>query len=166
MNAASWRGLILTLLIAAAAGFAGAKLGAMGGQLRTPQPPGQGSVRQAVDTLLDRDFKLTDAQKQQVQQIDARFTRTHNQIWSDINTSNAQLASAVATDLPNGRLENAEDMTLSPDAKTAIQQIQNGVGRLHTESILYVVEVRQVLSPAQRNDFDEHIIMALMRSPP
>ena len=168
MNAASWRGLALTLVIAAAAGFAGARLGALGGQLSTPAPVAQGSVRQAVDTLLQRDFKLTTAQKQQVQQIDDRFTQAHNQVWSDINTSNARLASAVATDLPNGKLESAAaaDMTLSPDAKAAISQIQDGVGRLHTESILYVLQVREVLTPEQRNNFDEHVIMALMRSPP
>jgi len=168
MNWASWRNLIITLVIAAAAGFAGARLGAMGGQLGAPQLAGQGSVRQAVDTLLEHDFKLSGAQHQQIQQIDDRFTKTHNQIWSDINTANARLASAVATDLPNGKLESAaaSDMTLSPDAKTAVQDIQDGVGRLHTESILYVLQVREVLTPEQRNNFDEHVIMALMRSPP
>jgi hypothetical protein len=167
MNAASWRGLILTLVIAAAAGFAGAKLGALGPRLGAAQPSGQGSVRQAVDALLDRDFKLSVAQKQQIAAIDDDFTRTHNQIWSDISGSNARLASAVATDLPNGRMGNGQGAAnLSPDAKASIQGIQTAVGRLHTESILYVLKVRQVLTPQQRNDFDEHIIMALMRSPP
>ncbi len=165
MTAAGWRGLILTLLVGAAAGFAGARLG---GQLGAPPAAGQGSVRQAVDTLLDRDFKLTEAQKQQIRKVDDQFTRAHNQIWADVNTSNARLASAVATDLPNGKLESAalNDMNLSPDAKSAIQGVQDGVGRLHTESILYVLQIREVLTPEQRNNFDEHVIMALMRSPP
>ena len=168
MNAASWRGLILTLLIAGAAGFAGAKLGAMGGQRNTPAAASQGSVRQAVDTLLQHDFKLTAAQQQQLQKIDDHFTQNHNQIWSDINNANARLASAVATDLPNGKLESAatSDSMLSPDAKTAVFGIEQGIGQLHTESILYVLQVREVLTPQQRNNFDEHIIMALMRSPP
>ena len=48
----------------------------------------------------------------------------------------------------------------------ALQGIEDGVGRLHTESILYVLQVREVLTPEQRKTFDEHIIMALMRSPP
>ena len=55
---------------------------------------------------------------------------------------------------------------LSPDAKTAVFGIEQGIGQLHTESILYVLQVREVLTPQQRNNFDEHIIMALMRSPP
>jgi|WetSurMetagenome_2_1015567.scaffolds.fasta_scaffold238455_2 hypothetical protein len=155
MNTASWRGFVLTLAIAAAAGFAGAKLGMAGLHPGGSQRVGEGSVRQSVDTLLDRDFKLNPAQKQQIEQIDESFTRTHNQIWADINTQNARLASAVAT-----------DMSLSPDAKTSIQGIQDGVGRLHTASIQYILQVRQVLTPAQRKDFDEHVIMALMRSPP
>ena len=154
MNAGAWRGLVLTLVIAVAAGFAGARLGALG-QHRSP---GGGapyaSVRQAVDDLLDRDFKLTAAQKQQIAQIDQHFSVIHNQIWTGIYTENAQLANAVAA-----------NMSLSPDAKKAIAGIQDGVGRLHTESIIYVLEVRQVLTPAQRPDFDEHVIMALMRSP-
>jgi hypothetical protein len=168
MNASSWRGLILTLVIAAAAGFAGAKLGALGPHFGAPAPAaGQGSVRQAVDALLDRDFKLSPAQKQEIAAIDDDFTRTHNQIWSDISGSNARLASAVATDLPSGRMGNgAGGAALSPNARASILGIQDAVGRLHTESILYVLKVREVLTPQQRNDFDEHIIMALMRSPP
>jgi hypothetical protein len=155
VNGGSWRGLLLTLVLALAAGFAGAKLGALGEHLGSNQSPTYASVRQAVDTLLDRDFKLTAAQKQQIVQIDARFSRIHNQIWTGIYTENARLANAVAT-----------DMSLNPDAKTAIAGIQDGVGRLHTESILYILEVRQVLTPAQRPDFDDRVIMALMRSPP
>ncbi len=155
MNAAAWRGLLLTLVIALAAGFVGARLGVLGGHAGGSSRGTQDSVRQAVDTLLERDFKLTPAQKQRIEVIDEQFTRTHNLIWTDIYTSNARLASAVAT-----------DMSLSADAKSAISGIQEGVGRLHTESILYVLQVRQVLEPGQRKQFDEHIIMALMRSPP
>lgn len=155
MNPSAWRGLVLTLVIAVAAGFAGARLGMLGGHHTTSQGVGYASVRQAVDDLLERDFKLTAAQKQQIGQIDERFARIHNQIWTGIYTENAQLANAVAV-----------DMTLNPDARKAILGIQDGVGRLHTESILYVLQVRQVLTPAQRPEFDEHVIMALMRSPP
>ncbi len=156
MNAASWRGLVLTIVIATAAGFAGAWLGVTGlhmagGGSRVSQD----SVRQSVDALLTKDFQLTASQKQQIDQIDGDFTRKHNVIWADIFTDNARLASAVAT-----------DMSLSADAKSAIAGIQDGVGRLHTESILYVLQVRQVLTPEQRKQFDEHIILALMRSPP
>ncbi len=154
MNAGAWRGFALTLVIAIVAGFAGARLGMLG-QHRSPAGGAPyASVRQAVDDLLERDFKLTAAQKQQIAQIDQRFSVVHNQIWTGIYTENAQLANAVAA-----------NMTLSPDAKKAIAGIQDGVGRLHTESIIYVLEIRQVLTPAQRPDFDEHVIMALMRSP-
>lgn len=163
MNAASWRGLIITVVIALAAGFIGARLGALGS---SAAGRAEGiSVRQSVDALLARDFKLTADQKRQIEEIDERFTKTHNIVWADINNADAKLASAVAINMPNGTLENVEDMNLSPDAKSAIQGIEDGVGRLHTESILYVLQVREVLTPAQRKNFDEHIIMALMRSP-
>jgi hypothetical protein len=155
MNRPAWRGFVLTLIIALAAGFAGAQIGVNGLHLGAQPRASQGSVRQSVDVLLDRDFKLTPAQKRQIEQIDESFTRSHNQIWADINVQNARLASAVAT-----------DMSLSPDAKTSIEGIKDGVGRLQTTSIEYILQVRQVLTPAQRKDFDEHVIMALMRSPP
>ena len=154
MNSGAWRGLVLTLVIAVAAGFAGARLGLLGQHRSTAQSAPYASVRQAVDDLLERDFKLTAAQKQQISVIDQHFSVIHNQIWTGIYTENAQLANAVAA-----------NMSLSPDAKKAIAGIQDGVGRLHTESIIYVLEIRQVLTPAQRPDFDEHVIMALMRSP-
>ena len=154
MTAGAWRGFVLTLVIAIAAGFAGARLGMLGQHKSPAGGAPYASVRQAVDDLLDRDFKLTAAQKQQIAQIDQRFSVVHNQIWTGIYTENAQLANAVAA-----------NMSLSPDAKKAIAGIQDGVGRLHTESIIYVLDIRQVLTPAQRPDFDEHVIMALMRSP-
>lgn len=153
MNAGAWRGIVLTLVIAIAAGFAGARLGMLGEHSSGGGAP-YASVRQAVDDLLARDFKLSAPQKAQIAQIDEHFSVIHNQIWTGIYTENAQLANAVAA-----------NMTLSPDAKKAIAGIQDGVGRLHTESIIYVLEVRQVLTPQQRPDFDEHVIMALMRSP-
>ena len=155
MTAGAWRGLVLTLIIAIAAGFAGAKLGMLGPHHSQGGGAPYANVRQAVDDMLARDFKLTAAQQQQIGQIDERFARVHNQIWTGIYTENAQLANAVSS-----------DMTLNADAKKAILGIQDGVGRLHTESILYMLEVRQVLTPAQRPEFDEHVIMALMRSPP
>jgi hypothetical protein len=154
VTAGAWRGFVLTLVIAIAAGFAGARLGILGQQHSSGGGAPYASVRQAVDDLLARDFKLSASQKQQIAQIDQHFSVIHNQIWTGIYTENAELANAVAA-----------NMTLSPDAKKAIAGIQDGVGRLHTESIIYVLEVRQVLTPQQRPDFDEHVIMALMRSP-
>jgi hypothetical protein len=154
VNAAAWRGMILTLVIAAAAGFAGAKLG-QGAHAAAPLTAiSRGTVRQSVDALLERDFKLSVQQKQQLQVIDEQFIRKHNLIWADIRMSNAELAAAVAN-----------DMSLNQDAKNAIMEIQDSVGRLHTESIQYVLEVRKVLTPQQRTQFDEHIVMALMRDP-
>jgi hypothetical protein len=146
----SWRWWLLTAVIAVAFGFLGARLG-----MQSPAPRmGQGTVRASVESLLQREFKLSSAQRASIDEIDRKFTRTHNLIWADVRMSNAELAAAVA-----------EDMSLNPLAKVAIQEIQQSVGRLHTESILYVLEVRQVLTPEQRLVFDEHIIMALMRDP-
>ena len=147
----SWRWWLLTAVIAAAFGFLGARLGMQ----QAPTPPmGQDTVRASVEALLQREFKLAPVQRQAIDRIDEKFTRAHNLIWADIRMSNAELAAAVA-----------QDMTLNPQAKVAIQEIQESVGRLHTESIQYVLEVRQVLTPEQRVVFDEHIIMALMRDP-
>lgn len=148
----SWRWWLLTAVIAAAFGFLGAWLG-----MRHVQPPSavsQGTVRASVESLLKREFQLSAAQRASIDEIDRKFTRTHNLIWADVRMSNAELAAAVA-----------EDMTLNPQAKVAIQEIQESVGRLHTESIQYVLGVRQVLTPEQRVVYDEHIIVALMRVP-
>ncbi len=155
MNPAGWRSLVLTLVIAVGAGFAGARLGAIGPHHNVVGGAPYANVRQAVDDLLERDFQLSAAQKQQIGVIDQRFARVHNQIWTGIYTENAQLANAVSA-----------DMSLNADAKKAILGIQDGVGRLHSESIIYMLQIRQVLTPAQRPEFDEHVIMALMRSPP
>jgi Spy/CpxP family protein refolding chaperone len=160
VSAAAWRGLILTIVIAAAAGFIGARLGTQGAAEASSTPAAtatgmpQVTVRQSVEGLLRRDFKLTADQRTRLRAIDDRFTRQHNLIWADIRMSNAELAAAVAS-----------DMSMNQEAKNAITEIQDSVGRLHTESIQYVLEVRQVLTPEQRAEFDDHIVMALMRDP-
>ena len=153
----NWRGLLVSLLLTAVVATAFGLLGARLGMLpHAPAEigPSQGSVRQSVAALLDKEFKLTALQKQRIAVIDQQFTRKHNLIWADIRSSNAELAAAVA-----------DNMSLNTEAKNAIADIQASVGRLHTESILYVLAVRNELTPEQRVVFDEHIVMALMRDP-
>lgn len=148
-----WRGLLLTVLVAAAFGFLGARLGMLQHSQAGPGPS-PATVRQSVSALLNREFKLTAQQKQRIGAIDQDFTRKHNLIWADIRASNAELAAAVA-----------DNMALNTEAQNAILDIQASVGRLHTESILYILAVRKELTPEQRVVFDEHVIMALMRDP-
>lgn len=146
----AWASLLLTALVAALFGFGGAYIAVRAAAAR-PAPTAVG-VREAVDDMLQHQLQLTPAQKAAVQTIDERYAQKHNLIWADIRMSNAELSGALAA-----------DMSMNQDVKNAIAEIQESVGRLQTETISYVLEVRSVLTPQQRLIFDERVEAALMR---
>ncbi len=148
-----WRNLIITVVVAASAGFAGARLGAM----RTPPTAAtpQTTLRQTVDAMLTRDFSLTADQKEKVRGIDEAFTRQNNRIWATLKMTNAELAGALS-----------DDMTMNAMTHVYIQQIEENVGLLQSSTITYIIDIRNVLTPKQRELYDERIIRALMRDTP
>lgn len=146
----SWRVVLVTVVIATLCGFVGARFGASR-SAPTVNSMQEQTVRQRVDDILRKKFNLTPAQKAEVDRIDDRYTRLRNQIIADLHAENVDLAAAVA-----------ENMTLSPLAKDAVMEIQVSVGMLQTETIKYILEVRQVLTPDQRKVFDEDIVEMMM----
>ena len=150
-----WRNLVITVIVAAVSGFAGARLGAIRNQGHTVKPTAQTTLRQTVDSMLDRDFKLSADQKQQVAVIDETFTRQNNRIWAKLKMTNAELAGALS-----------DDMTMNAMTQVYIRQIEQNVGMMQTSTINYIIEIRNVLTPQQRQLYDERIIRALMQDAP
>ncbi len=149
-----WRNLIITVVVAAAAGFAGARLGAMRNQAPA-DATAQATLRQTVDAMLTRDFNLSADQKAKIKVIDEAFTRQNNRIWSKLKMTNAELAGALS-----------DDMTMNAMTQVYIRQIEENVGLLQSSTISYIIDIRNVLTPKQRELYDERIIRALMRDPP
>ncbi len=150
-----WRNLIITVIVAAVSGFAGARLGAIRSQQQHAATSAQVTLRQTVDVMLMRDFDLTDDQKSKVAAIDAKYTRQNNRVLSQLKITNAELAGALS-----------DDMTLNTMTQVYIRQIEENVGLMQTATITYIIDIRNILTPEQRQLYDERIIRALMRDAP
>jgi hypothetical protein len=145
------RHLAITVVLAGLAGFAGVWVGSarIARDTRPPTP-----LRAAVDELTHRGLiGLTGEQKQKIGAIEARYSHTRSGLRARIAAANIDLANALA-----------QEMSYGPLAQDSIHRLQNDVGELQTQTVLYVLEVREVLTPEQRVIFDEKVVAALMES--
>lgn len=148
-----WRSILLTALIAALFGFAGAELG-----LRHDQSPSEArriTLNDTINQLLERDVRLTPAQKTSIDAINTRYTRQRNQLMSNLYMARAQLGGAFS-----------ENMSLSDPTKEAISNMQTIVGDLQTLTISHIVDIRGQLAPDQRHIYDQKVVEMLMRDTP
>lgn len=147
MSSRIWLNLLLTVVIAGAAGFVGAWAGSGGLQPKKPQPS---LLRQSVFEAVHLNLALTPAQQQQVQQIEDRYIKRRDGLRVRIRNANVELARALS-----------EDMAFGPHAQAAIDHLQSSFGDLQSSTVLYVLEIRDVLTPAQRKLYDRRVLEAL-----
>ena len=148
-----WKSIVLTALIAVLFGFAGAELG-----LRHDPNPAETrkvTLSDTITQLLERDIKLSPAQKSAIEAINARYTRQRNQLMANLYMARAQLGGAFS-----------ENMSLSDPTKEAISNMQAIVGDLQTLTISYIVDIRAQLTPDQRHVYDQKVVEMLMRDTP
>ena len=147
-----WRNIAVTLLVAAAAGAAGGWVGAerAGGRLLNTQP-----LRQSVHDVVTNGLNLTQAQKKDIQEIEDRYYQKRGLLRNQISEANMELADALMVDMAFGR-----------EAQTAISHVQEGLGELQKATILYVLEVRDVLTPDQQKAYDRKVREALVAPEP
>jgi Spy/CpxP family protein refolding chaperone len=142
----AWLNLLITLVVAGAAGFIGAWAGAtsLG---RAEQIP---VLRQSINEMVMHGLKLTPDQRREIDQIEARHTKRRNDLRVQIGRANVELASAMS-----------EEMAFGPQAQLAIDHLQHSVGDLQSSTVLYVLEIRDVLTPEQRRIYDQKVVEAL-----
>jgi Spy/CpxP family protein refolding chaperone len=147
-----WRNLIVTVLVAAAAGAAGGWVGAerAGGRLVDNQP-----LRESVDAIITNGLDLTADQKKQIAEIEDHYYQKRGLLRNQIAEANMELADALMTDMSFGR-----------EAQNAVTHVQQGLGELQKATILYVLEVRDVLTPEQQKAYDRKVREALVAPEP
>lgn len=148
----SWKSILLTALVAALFGFAGAELG-LRHESAAPEAR-KVTLNDTINQLLTQ-IDLTPEQKISIGAINARYTRERNQLLANLYMARAQLGGAFS-----------ENMSLSDPTKEAIGQMQAIVGDLQTLTITYIVDIRSRLTPAQRQVYDQKVVEMLMRDTP
>jgi Spy/CpxP family protein refolding chaperone len=156
VNGAFWRNLVITLVLAGGAAYAGARLGAQ------PPAPGKSAVaaqgpvgmRDSVYQMVHQDMQLTEDQKHKIDDIEARYAHRRNELRAKIASANAELGEALAN-----------EMALGTAASRALEHQEQDMGDLQRETILYVLEVRSVLAPKQQQELDQKVFESLSAKP-
>ena len=144
-----WRNLAITVVVALAAGWAGGALG-----VRTLGPVEEMlPLRQSVSAIVRNDLRLTDEQMRELQNIENRYYDRRIQLRSHVAEANRELADALMNDMAFGR-----------EAQQASQHVERGLGDLQRATIVYVLEVRDVLTPEQQMVYDRKVREVLTAS--
>lgn len=154
MNGAFWRNLGITVVLAGAAAFAGARLGEQPPIKAAEAPRGRLLLRDSVYQMVHQDLKLTDDQRRRIDAIEARYAHRRNELRAKIGSANAELGEALAN-----------EMALGTAATRALDHLQQDMGDLQRETILYVLEVRSVLTPQQQQVLDQKVFESLTAGP-
>lgn len=150
MSRRVWLNLVITLVIAAAAGFIGAWAGAESVHRREQTS----LLRQAVHAMVSQGLNLNAEQKREIDQIEARYAKRRGALRVQIGQANVELAAAMS-----------EEMAFGPQAQAAIDHLQRSVGDLQSSTVLYVLEVRDVLTREQKAIYDQKVVEALANGP-
>jgi hypothetical protein len=142
-----WRNLVVTVVVAMAAGTAGGWMGAerAGDRLVDTLP-----LRQSVQDIVRNGLNLSEQQQADIEAIENRFYQRRALLRNQIAEANIRLADALMSDMSFGR-----------EAQQAVMNVQEGLGELQRATILYVLEVRDLLTPEQQVAYDRRVREAL-----
>jgi hypothetical protein len=151
VNGAFWRNLAITVVLAGLAAFAGARLGEQQHPVKQAEAPRAPlGMRDSVYQMVHQDMQLSEDQKRRIDDIEARYAHRRNELRAKIGAANAELGEALAN-----------EMALGTAATRALEHQEQDMGDLQRETILYVLEVRSVLTPKQQQALDQKVFESL-----
>lgn len=137
--------LIVTTLVALAAGLVGAVIG--GRMFDNARPP-------ALHQLVHHDLVLDSAQRARIDGLEATFAVRKRLLELDMRSANAELAAAIQSERGYG-----------PKVTAAVDHFHAAMGELQKETIEHVFAMRAVLTPAQAATLDRAVVKALTADP-
>ena len=138
-----WRNLLITIVVALLAGGIGGWLGTRNALDSDAQSL---PLRQTVREIVSQDLKLTPDQTKSIQSIEDKYYDRRTTLRQDVATANRELADALMADMAFGR-----------EAQQASNHVERGLGELQRATILYVLEVRDVLTSEQQAIYDRKV---------
>jgi Spy/CpxP family protein refolding chaperone len=145
------RHLLITVVLAGIAGFFGVWFGAR--RLASQGPPPL--LPMVLNELTQHGLEgLTSEQKARLNDIATRYAHTRTALRRRVTGANFELADALA-----------EEMSLGPKTQESINRLESTVGELQMQTVVYVLDLRNVLTPQQQTVFDAKVVEALMTDP-
>ncbi len=142
------RSIALTLVLSLALGG----LGAWGGAeyvLHRSRPP------TPLHELLHRDLGLTADQKRRIEGLERSHSQRRAALQAEMHAANVELARAISA-----------HHAYTPQVQAAIDRFHHAMGELQKETILHVLAMRAVLTPAQAAKFDDAVARSLTEEAP
>ncbi len=136
------RGILITALVALVAGFAGVGLGKLVFD-RTPRQP-------SLHEVIHNELHLTADQTRRIESLEADFATRKHALELEMRAANAELASAIRDEHGYGTR-----------VTEAVERFHHAMGELQTETIRHVFAMREVLTPEQKQVFDNTVVSAL-----
>ena len=138
-----WRNFLVTIVVALIAGAMGGWIGTRGALEEDSQflP-----LRQTVHEIAHGNLQLTAEQTKEIQAIENRYFKRRTELRQNVTMANRELADALMSDMAFGR-----------EAQQAANHVEQGLGDLQRATILYVLEVRDALTPEQQTTFDRKV---------
>ena len=138
-----WRNLAVTVLVALLAGGIGGWLGA---QTAIDNDAQTLPLRQTVLQIVRRDLNLTPEQSKDILAIEQKYDQRRTDLRQQVAEANRELADALMADMAFGR-----------QAQQATTHVEQGLGQLQRATVVYVLEVRDVLTPEQQMIYDRKV---------
>lgn len=136
------RNLLITIVLSLAAAAIGAWAGVKVFAARE-EPP-------SLHAFVHGELDLSAAQEAQLERLERDFAVRRKAREAELRAANAALAAAIQA-----------RHTYSPEVQAAVERFHHEMGELQKETILHVLDMRQILTPAQAARFDQRIAQAL-----
>jgi len=136
------RGLVLTLVLAMLAAAVGVWIGT--------RYVGRNDEASSLHEFVHGELDLSPAQHKQLEALEEDFAVRRRGREAQLRAANAELAAAIQS-----RHE------YSPEVQAAVERFHHQMGELQKETILHVLDMRNVMTPEQAAKFDRRISEAL-----
>jgi Spy/CpxP family protein refolding chaperone len=135
------RAILVTIVVAFLAGLAGIGLGRLVfAPERTP----------SLHEMLHDELDLTPAQDEEIEALERDFGTRRRALETEMRAANGELAAAMR-----------EEHAYGPRVTAAVERFHAAMGELQSATMAHVFAMREVLTPAQRTEFDAIVASAL-----
>jgi Spy/CpxP family protein refolding chaperone len=135
------RAILVTIVVAFLAGLGGIGLGRLVfAPERTP----------SLHEMLHDELDLTPAQEEAIAALERDFAIRRRALEAEMRAANGELAAAMR-----------EEHAYGPRVTAAVERFHAAMGELQGATMEHVFAMREVLTPAQRTEFDTVVAAAL-----
>lgn len=141
------RAILLTLALSLAAALVGAWGGAHYAMRRAHHAD-------PLHTVLHEQLHLTADQGRRIEALEGAYGQRRRVLEAEMHAANTELAEALS-----------EEHAYTPRTQRAVNRFHAAMGELQKVTILHVLAMRAVLTPAQTAAFDQTVAKALTQTP-